>query len=585
MVSGQRQDEKDVLSRIRGYLADKPANELVDLLVDLLQEVDEAIRRRFWERLVPPGLATADLRYPSPQAFQAEVAAFVDAAAAGAYYDDEAAEYYGQDPVDRSYHIERGHIDEYDLEVHPGMPKLKELLEAAVAYDEAGRFEVAAAAYAQLLGLLLPDRGYDLFGVDNPLLELGLYGQQLDERLFLALRRASALAPARYAARAVTFLETRSDSWQDLSRYLIQACREDDGRDFGLAVWRYLERRVQELEPPSVPEAKWPATPFPLKLLIRLIRALDGPAATIDLCTRFRCDYPDLYMPLLEGCVARGDWSEVLHFGEETLALPPRPSEYRYVGPDQLPNLDIDVVRERMAVAQEGLGDLPAAFAHRRAVFEQDPWFEHYQSTLEVARRIGESEAREYTAQVIAGLRSDAGQRPLLCQVHLYDGDYASAFDVVQGVRGYRALDALKLVAKAHLLAALNGQQTEGKYLPAVKTSVERDDTSDEYVQFLRDHLPLPDLTPERRADHIRRAEHLYTAILGTHIAAGSKRYGTAAYYCALLAEIAVHMGRVETFEAWYEDLLARHRRKYSLRGVLDAEVQPVLRRAKEGDA
>lgn len=575
-------NQADTLSRIRQHLATKSATELVDLLIDLLQEVDEATRLRFWERLVPPGLATADLRYPSPEAFLAQVEAFVRAAAAGEYYDDEAAEYYGQDPVDRSYHVERGHIDEYDLDDHSGMPKLKELLTAAGSYYEAGRFDIAADAYERLLGLLLPDRGYDLFGVDNPLLELGFYSDQLVERFFLALCRASTTEPERFAVRAVALLEPRSGGWQDFARHLVQACRQESDGEFVTALRRYLEQRVSELDTSPAPEGEWPVAPLVLELSIRLHRALDGPGAAVDLCARFRSRYPDLYMPLLEGCAAREAWSELLRLGDEALALPPRPRDYRYRHSDQLPNLDLDVVRERMAVAQERLGDLPAAFAHRRAAFEQSPWFEHYQAALEIARRIGEPQARRYTQEVIARLRPDTGQRPLLCQVYLYDGDYKSAFGVVQDLSGYGALDELKLVAKAHVLAAFHGQQVEGEYLPKVKTDLDRNVTA-EYAVFLRDHLPTPDLPSAQRADYVRRAERLYASILETHIAAGSKRYKTAAYYCALLAEIAVHTGHIERFEAWYDDLLTRHKRKRSLRGILDDKVQPVLRRASPG--
>jgi hypothetical protein len=31
---------------------------------------------------------------------------------------------------------------------------------------------------------------------------------------------------------------------------------------------------------------------------------------------------------------------------------------------------------------------------------------------------------------------------------------------------------------------------------------------------------------------------------------------------CVLRAEIAVHTGQVEAFEAWYQDLLTRHKQK-----------------------
>ena len=80
--------QRDTLVNIRQHLTNKSADELVDLLMDLLQQIDEDTRRHFWEQLAPPGLATADLRYSSPEAFLANVDRFVAAAAARKYYDE-----------------------------------------------------------------------------------------------------------------------------------------------------------------------------------------------------------------------------------------------------------------------------------------------------------------------------------------------------------------------------------------------------------------------------------------------------------------------------------------------------------------
>jgi tetratricopeptide (TPR) repeat protein len=578
------QNKTDALGQIRQYLTIKPAGELVDLLMELIQQMDKTTRRRFWEQLAPSGLATADLRYPSPEAFLAEVETFVNAAAAGEYHDDKAAEYFGEDPADRNIHVERGYIQEYDIEYHAGLSTLETLLVEANSYHEAGRFDIAADAYEQLLGLLLPDQGYELFGVDSPLLELGFNDDRLVEQFFAALCRASTRRPEQFAARAVAFLEPRAGGWQDLSRHLVQICQAKGAQEAAAALRRHLEAQVEEPGQPAVPEARWPETPFLLELLIRLIRALDGPGAAVELCARFRSRYPDLYMPLLEGCTARQAWTELLRFGAQALDLPPHPPGYRYVGSGRLLSLNPNAVRERMAWAQEQLGNLPAAFAHRRAAFEQSAEFEDYQAALKLARRISEPEARRYTVEVIARLRPEAGRRVVLCEVYLYDGDYESAFDVVQSLSGYSALNELKLVAKAHVLAALHGQRVEGEYLPKVKTDLDSSTVS-EYACFLRDHLPMPDWTPAERLDSIQRAEHLYASILETHVAAGSKRYKTAAYYCALLAEIAVATGRVEAFEAWYQDLLIRHKRKRSLRGILDAKTQPALRAGRKRQA
>ena len=573
------QNQTGALSQIRQHLARKSAGELVDLLLDLLQQVDETTRLRFWEQLAPSGLATADLRHPSAEAFLAEVERFVNEAAAGEYYDEQAAEYYGEDPADRDYHVEKGYIDEYDVEWHSGLATLQTLLTETRSYHQAGRFQVAADAYEQLLGLMLPNRSYDLFGVDDSLSELGFYDRKVVEQFFIALSQTATAEPEKSASRAVAFLESSTGGWQDYVQQLIQACQAEGTQEFAAALRHHLEERAEEFESPSTPEKEWPVTPFLLKLLIRLLRALDGPDAVIEPCTRFRLRYPDLYMPLLVGCTAQEAWTDVLRFGAEALALPSRPREYRYVGPDRLPNLDPAIIREHMARAQEQLGDLPAALAHRRAAFERVPEFDTYRAALNLAQRIGEAKAQQFAAEVIAHLRSDTREQILLCQVHLYGGDYESAFGMVQDLTGYGALDELKLVAKAHLLAALHGQQVKGEYLPKIKTDLDSS-TADEYACFLRDHLPMPDLDSTQRQDYIRRAEHLYTTILETHIDAGSKRYKVAAYYCALRAEIALHAGQVKAFEAWYEDLLTRYKRKRSLRGILDAKTQPVLQRA-----
>ncbi|MBE7554285.1 MAG: hypothetical protein HS126_24765 [Anaerolineales bacterium] len=59
----------DTIALLRVHLQDKSADELITLLLDLIQQVDEPTRQQFWNRLAPPGLATADLRYPSSEIF------------------------------------------------------------------------------------------------------------------------------------------------------------------------------------------------------------------------------------------------------------------------------------------------------------------------------------------------------------------------------------------------------------------------------------------------------------------------------------------------------------------------------------
>lgn len=46
-----------------------------------------------------------------------------------------------------------------------------------------------------------------------------------------------------------------------------------------------------------------------------------------------------------------------------------------------------------------------------------------------------------------------------------------------------------------------------------------------------------------------------------------------AAYYCALLGEIAAYEGRQEAFDRFYQELLGRYARRRALRAELTAQV------------
>jgi tetratricopeptide (TPR) repeat protein len=148
----------------------------------LIRAVGEPTRQRFWTRLAPPDLATADLRYPSAEVFLTELAEFADAVSRGDYLDEEAQTYYGDDPADREYHF--GH---YDLEDHQGMQRLKSFLAEADSYFQAGRFDTAAQAYEQLIAMTLKADAYETLGVDAPLSELAQDEEQLVKHYFQAL--------------------------------------------------------------------------------------------------------------------------------------------------------------------------------------------------------------------------------------------------------------------------------------------------------------------------------------------------------------------------------------------------------------
>jgi hypothetical protein len=83
----------------------------------MVRDMDELTRQQFWERLATPGMATADLHYPSAEDFLAELEAFVEKVTEGDYYDDEAATYYGEDSYNE--------YEKYNLNRHTGLNALK----------------------------------------------------------------------------------------------------------------------------------------------------------------------------------------------------------------------------------------------------------------------------------------------------------------------------------------------------------------------------------------------------------------------------------------------------------------------------
>ena len=88
---------------------------------------------------------------------------------------------------------------------------------------------------------------------------------------------------------------------------------------------------------------------------------------------------------------------------------------------------------------------------------------------------------------------------------------------------------------------------------------------------FLRNYLP-PALAIDRKTA-VAHAENLYRNVMQLHIDNGRKTYATAAYYCALLGEIAAYDGRVAEFRRFYQELLSRYPRHRALRQELAAKV------------
>ena len=194
--------------RIRAYLEKKSKSELVTLRLDLVQGMDEPTRQRFWEHLAPPGMATADLRYPSADDFLAELETFADEVSEGDYFDEDAAAYYGEDDYNEP--------SDYDPEDHVGIKALRTFFHEADSYFDAGQFEVARQAYGMLLDLVLGGTDETL-GLPDPLLVLKQDQRQLVSRYLIALQ--SSLPQAEFFTQALRFLSMHENP-TDLERFL-----------------------------------------------------------------------------------------------------------------------------------------------------------------------------------------------------------------------------------------------------------------------------------------------------------------------------------------------------------------------------
>jgi hypothetical protein len=225
-----------------------------------------------------------------------------------------------------------------------------------------------------------------------------------------------------------------------------------------------------------------------------------------------------------------------------------------------------------MARAYETLGDPEQAFAIYEPVFNDKNDYEAYVTARRLAGAITPDRGQEFTRQVITKLGSKLPLSCyLLCQVYLSEGQFEPAYNLLGNVTGYSALDALKLVVKAHLLAAFGPEAKPemGPYLQEMYAKTVESDK--EPVRFLRNFLPAePKLS---RSTALARAEDLYRRIMQLHIDNGRKTYATAAYYCALLGEIAAYDGRQAEFNQFYQELRKRYARHRALQAELAAKV------------
>jgi tetratricopeptide (TPR) repeat protein len=509
----------------------------------------------------PPGMATADLRYPSPEDFLAELEAFAEEVSEGEYFDEEAAEYYGED----NYNDYDDYV-EYDPDDHAAVKALRAFFHEADSYFDAGQFAVAAKAYDILLDLVLEETDETL-GLSNPLEFLPQDQHQVVGRYFSALQASQ--PQMEFFDQALCFL-TSHEHTVDTERFL-----ELVGKEYQLALQTYLEIWANQHA-----ISAWSTPLDSLALHVRLLLRLYEQAERTDdaraLWVRFRRMYPACYTPLLADRQAAGDWEAVLAYAQEALEVgqPLHPSYYihePWARPDMLS------LRGYLARAYSAKGDINKAFDLYRPAFDDAPGFETYSQARRLADAISSEKGFTFTSQVIDRLHQQGeSQRYLLCQVYLSESRFDEAYLLVAKLIGYHGLEESKLVAKAHLLAVLGPEPDEsmGSNLRELYSKVEQGEK--ETQRFLRDILPKM-LAPQRLVA-IQRAETIYYRLMQAHIDNGRKTYGTGAYYCALLGEIAYHEGRLAAFRQWYEEFMVTYKRFRALRAEMDKRVDPVLR-------
>jgi tetratricopeptide (TPR) repeat protein len=558
MMANQRKNQPDRVAVIRAHLEKKSKKELVALLLELVQGMDEATRQQFWSHLAPPGMATADLRYPSMEDFLAELERFAEEVAEGAYYDEEAATYYGEDNYNE--------YEDYDPDDHAGLKALRGFFHEADSYFDACQYDVAAQAYETLLDLVLGDT-YESLGVTDTLHELSQDERKVVYRYLVTLQ--SSQPQAKFFSQALRFL-TSNENDSDVERFLELVGGENlPALQAHLEAWANEHARIKLSMPMS-------GLTFSLRLLLRFYEQEGHTADMRALWVRFRHLYPACYTPLLADRQAASDWDAVLTNAQEALemASPAYPSYYMREGwrqPDRL------TLRGYLARAYSAIGQTEKAFELYSPAFDESPSFDTYLQVRRLADAVSAEKGQAYTDQVINGLIEQGVQRRcLLCQVLLNESRFDEAYALVENLSGYQGIEESKLVAKAHLLAALGPRPDDrmGSNLKDLYTKVEQGEK--EPLRFLRATLP-PALAPER-STAIQCAEDIYHRLMQTHIDNGRKTYATAAYYCAMLGEIAKYEDRLAAFKKWFDQFMMDYKRFRALRSEMDLRVGPVLR-------
>lgn len=556
-MPNRRKATSDRLANIRAYLEKKNKPELVALLLELVQEMDEPTRQHFWEHLAPPGMATADLRYPSAEDFLSELASFAEEVSAGEYYDEEAATYYSEDSYNE--------YEDFDPDDHAAIKALNGFFHEADSYFDAGQFALAAEAYEQLLDLALSE-AYETLGLPTPLEFLEQDERQVVSRLFTALQTSR--SQDEFFDQTLYFL-ARYESQLDLERFLELVGDARPALQAHLEAWanRHIQHRL------STP---YDGLALQLRLLLRFYEQDERPDEMRNLWVRFRRMYPACYTPLLADCQAASNWQAVLLYAQEALEVvhSPRPAYHLREVWDRPDTLSL---RGYLARAYSATGDTVKAFELYRPAFDESPCFATYAQVRRLADAVSAEKGAAFTSEVIDRLRQQGEhQRYLLCQVYLSENQFDDAYSLVAWLTGYQGMEESKLVAKAHLLAAFGPSPDERleSNLRDLYAMIEQG--GKEPLRFLRDALPQSPAASRESA--IERVEGIYRRLMQAHIDNGRKTYAIGAYYCAMLGEIALHEGRSAVFKQWYEKYMEAYKRFRALRAEMDMKVGPVLR-------
>jgi tetratricopeptide (TPR) repeat protein len=412
----------------------------------------------------------------------------------------------------------------------------------------------------------------ETLGVPDPLEILAQDPRQVVSRYLIALQ--SSQPQAKFFTQVLNFLSVHEHP-SDVERFL-----ELVGDENQAALQTHLEAWADQCARQAGLISLY-GLAFPLRLLLRFYQQADRTEDIRTLWIRFRHLYPACYTPLLADRQAARDWPAVLTYAQEALeiATQPRPS-YSMRGswdsPDKLS------LRGYLARAYSATGDTVKAFELYLPAFDETPSFDTYLQARRLADAISAEKGQIFTAQVIERLSQQVErQRYLLCQVVLSESRFDEAYLLVEKLSGYHGMEESKLVAKAHLLAALGPAPDErmGTNLRDLYSKVEQGEK--EPQRFLRD--TLPQMIAPQRSVALERVETIYRRLMQAHIDNGRKTYATGAYYCALLGEIAVHEGRLAAFRQWYEGFMEGYKRFRAVRAEMDLKVGPVLRSRQAG--